>query len=215
MPHALLFDIDGTLIETFDTILVAMNAALEEAGMGPLGAEELRPLIGRDIASQMAALRGTSGPLVDTIRDTYYENFVARMADTVTLYPGVAETLEALCGLPMSTITTRRRRVARQMLQVVGIADHFTTIVGGDEVSEPKPHPELVHRACASLDLHPRKAVAVGDSPVDILAGRAAGTRTVAAAYGYGDAEELAEAGPDATLRRFADLPEALARLGV
>ncbi len=213
MPKALLFDIDGTLIDTFDYILEAMNLAMMDASMAPLERDELMPLIGRDVASQMAILRRVSGRVVDDIHEAYYRHFMEFVRRGVRLYPGVRATLEGLPGYLIGTITTRRRFVARQMLVIGRIEKHFTAIVGGDEVERPKPHPDLIHRACEALHVAPSEAVAIGDSPVDILAGRAAGALTVAAMYGYGRKEELVKSKPDETVKAFSELPEALARL--
>ncbi len=215
MLRALLFDIDGTLMDTFDAILESMNVALQEVGMDSLTREELRPLIGRTVASQMDILRGVTGAVVDSIHETYYRAFAERVRSGVRLYPGVRETLEALTDYSIGTITTRRRTVAQLMLRVGRIDGHFTAIVGGDEVSRPKPYPDLVQRACAALNVSPHEAVAVGDSPVDILAGRSAGTLTVAVMYGYGAKEELIDSAPDATIADFRELPKALKGLSV
>lgn len=213
MLRALLFDIDGTLIDTFEAIHTSMNLAMEEVGVGPLRRDELRPLIGTTVASQLAALRGMSGPVVETIHEAYYRNFADLVRDGVKLYPGVRETLDVLRGYAIGTITTRRSRVARMMLRVGQIEGYFSTIVGGDEVSRPKPHPDLVQHSCDSLGVSPREAVAIGDSPVDTLAGRAAGTRTVAILYGYGDRSEIEEARPEEVINDFMELPAAIERL--
>ncbi len=210
MIKALLFDIDGTLMDTSDAIIAAMNVAMEEDHEDPLKWNELKPLIGRDIASQMAALRGIYGASVESIRETYYRTFVKLLKEGVRLYPGVKETLEMLHGYSVGTITTRRRKVAHLMLGLGRIDRHFTAIVGGDEVSRPKPHPDLVQRACKALRVTPSESVAIGDSPVDILAGRAAGAITVAAMYGYGKEKELIGSAPDKTIANFSELPEVL-----
>ena len=210
---ALLIDIDGTLLETLDAILEAMNLALAELHEPPLQSEELRPLIGMPVQRQMKLLRGMEGPVVEKLTDRYYEHFRAIIDRGVRLYPGVPTTLESLAGRRIATVSTRRRDEARHMLRVANIERYFTAIVGGDEVSRPKPHPDLPRFAANALRVPPSQAVVVGDSLVDIEAGRAAGTWTVAATYGYGELATLREARPHAEIARFSDLPRALADL--
>lgn len=207
---ALLLDIDGTLIDSFDAILEAMNLVLAETGAKPLRADELRPLIGMPVQRQMKVLRDMEGPAVDRITDRYYEEFHKLVDRGLRLYPGVADTLGSLAGRPVTTMSTRRRDEARHMLEVAGIDRFFTEIVGGDEVARPKPYPDLPRRAAEALGVPVARAVVVGDSPVDILAGRAAGAWTVAASYGYGSPSSLQEAKPHATIPSFAGLPAVL-----
>src|SRR3990172_5058346 len=173
---ALLFDLDGTLMDTLDAILAAMNAALKEMGEPPLSREELRPLIGMPVVRQMALLRGMD---------------------------------EAISLRPMTTVSTRRREVGRLMLRTAGIESPFTVVVGGDEVSRSKPAPDLVLHAARALARAPSECVVVGDSPVDIAAGRAAGAWTVAVMYGYGNSAELRASAPHRQLARFDGMPEA------
>jgi len=212
---ALLFDIDGTLMDTLDAIVEAMSLALAEVGQPPLRAGELRPLIGRPVPYQMKVLRDMEGPVVDRITDAYYAHFGRIIEADPRLYPGVAETFGALTGRRISTMTTRRRRNAERMLQAAGIAGHFTAIVGGDEVSHPKPAPDLPRHAARAIGVRPPSCVIVGDAPVDIEAGRAAGSWTVAVGYGYGDPSALREAEPDRFIDRFKELPQVLARFDV
>ncbi len=210
---ALLFDLDGTLLDTFDQLLRAQNGALAAFGIPPLRAAELRPLVGIPLPKQMEILRGMTGPQVDAINEEYYRRFQAEIEAGVRLYPGVRETLAALKGRRIGTMTTRRQKAAERMLRLAGIRESFTAVVGGDEVARPKPEPDLAVFAAKALGLAPSECVVVGDSPVDILAGRAAGARTVAAAYGYGNRSELLAAEPDAVIERISDLPETLATL--
>ncbi len=210
MPLALLFDIDGTLIETLDAIFDSMNAALAEFREGPLTREELRPLIGMPVQRQLDLLRGMSGPIVDEITDRYYAHFMHHVDKGLPLYPGVKETFPALAGRAISTMTTRRRQGAKRMLEVAGILPYFKVVVGGDEVSRPKPFPDLPLFSARALGEPPDSCVVVGDSPVDILAGRSARMWTVAVTYGYGNASAIREAKPHATIHRFAELPEVL-----
>lgn len=213
MALALLLDLDGTLLETLDAIVASMNAALAEVREPPLTSGELRPLIGMPVERQLDLLRGMHGPVVDGITDSYYEHFLGFVEAGLPLYPGVSETLAALADRPIGTMTTRRRDGARRMLEVARLDGYFRAIVGGDEVPRPKPAPDLPRHGAKALGVRPEDCVVVGDAPVDILAGRAARTWTVAATYGYGDPRALREAKPHAEIARFADLPKALEEL--
>ncbi len=210
MVLALLFDIDGTLMDTLDAIVSSMNAALAEFGVRPLMKEEIRPLIGMPVARQMDLLRGMQGPVVDEITDRYYVHFMEHVERGLPLYPDVKETMPRLAGRPIGTMTTRRRYGAERMLAMSGIASFFQAIVGGDEVSRPKPYPDLPLHSAKTLGVRPEDCVVVGDSPVDILAGRSARMWTVAVSYGYGAPPALREAKPHAIVPRFSSLPEVL-----
>lgn len=212
MPLAVLFDLDGTLMDTLGAIVESMNAAFAEFDVRPLTAEEIRPLIGMPVARQMDQLRGMQGPPVDRITDRYYEFFMEHVEKGLPLFPGVRETLPTL-RRPLSTMTTRRLYGARRMLEVAGIAPCFQAVVGGDEVSRPKPFPDLPLYSAKALGIAPERCVVVGDSPVDILAGRAAHMGTVAAMYGYGNPSAIREAKPHAEIQRISELPAVLADL--
>lgn len=213
MPLALLLDLDGTLFDTFDAILASMNGGLATLGEPPLGGAELQPLIGMPVERQMAILRSWDAVRSAELADLYYSRFVERVETGLPLYPGVEETLAALADRPVGTMTTRRRETARRMLRRAGLDRHFAAIVGGDEVARPKPNPDLVLHAARAVGRPPKACTVVGDAPVDVQAGRAAGTWTVAARYGYGNPEELEAAGPQAHVDAFSELPDVLARL--
>ena len=212
MVLALLFDIDGTLLHTLDAIVDSMNAAFQEFGVRPLTAAEIRPMIGMPVARQMDQLRGMRGPVVERIAVRYYEVFMRLVVDGLPLFPGVRDTLPGL-NRPVCSLTSRRRFGARRMLEVAGLASYFDAIVGGDEVDRPKPYPDLPRFSARALGVSPKSCVVVGDSPVDVLAGRSAGMWTVAAMYGYGDPAAIRQSKPHAVLERFAELPRVLAEL--
>jgi len=211
--RALLLDVDGTLLETFPDILDSMNRALSELGEARLTAEELRPLIGIHVVRQMDLLRKMPEARAREVDDRYYGHFRRIVEEHVALYPGVRETLAALRGWKIATFTTRRKEVARIMLRTAGIDTFFTAIVGGDEVTRQKPHPDLALHVARTLGVPPSECVVVGDAPVDIEAGKAAGMVTVAVTYGYGPREALWAAKPAALLERFEQLPVVLASL--
>jgi phosphoglycolate phosphatase len=212
--NALLLDVDGTLLETFPDILDSMNRALAEVGEAPLRGVELRPLIGIHVVRQMAILRKMPEARARAVNDRYYEHFRRLVEERVRVYPGVADTMPKLAGRPMATFTTRRREVARIMLRTAGLDRRFTAIVGGDEVVRQKPAPDLALHVAGVLGVPPSECVVVGDAPVDIEAGNAAGMRTVAATYGYGNLDSLRAARPTREVASFAELPAVLAAMG-
>ena len=211
---ALLLDLDGTLMDTLETIVQAMNAACDDLDLSPpFRAEELRPTIGMPVQRQLQLLRGIVGPIADDFTDRYYAHFTRAVERGVHLYPEVMEAFPSLAGRPIASMSTRRAHQVDQMLRVTGLRGFFRSIVGGDQVSRPKPFPDLPLLGAKALGVSPDACVVVGDSPVDIQAGRSAGMTTIAALYGYGDPAAVADAAPDATIRRFSDLPSVVRTL--
>lgn len=214
MALAVLFDLDGTLMDTLASIVEAMNEAAAEFHLVPeFRADELRPTIGKPVPRQLEELRGITGPVTDAFTDRYYAHFTRLVERGVRVYPGVAATFPRLANRQIGTMSTRRRFQVRRMLQVVRLESYFQAIVGGDDAARPKPNPDLPLLAARVLGVSADQCAVVGDSPVDILAGHAAGMKAVAALYGYGDPERVAEARPEATIRKFSELPVALERL--
>src|SRR3989442_7890264 len=214
MALAVLFDLDRTLMDTLASIVEAMNEAAAEVHVVPeFPPDELRPTIGKPVPRQLDELRGISGPIAEAFTDRYYARFTRLVERGVRLYPGVADSFPRLVGRRIGTMSTRRRYQVARMLQAVRLESFFHAIVGGDDVTRPKPSPDLPLLAPQPLGVAAERCAVVGDSPVDILAGHAAGTKAVAALYGYGDPDRVAEARPDATIRSFSELPDALERL--
>lgn len=211
MSLGILLDVDGTLFDSFGAILASMNEGLADLGEPPLEDEELRPLIGMPVRRQMAILRGMRDPAAERLRARYYRHFDEKVDAGIPLYPGVREALRALADRPIGTITTRRTAVARRMLRGADLEEFFRAIVGGDAVSRPKPEPDLVLYAAEAIGTSGTHSLVVGDAPVDILAGRAAGAWTVAATYGYGGVEALREVEPHQEIAAFPELLEVVA----
>lgn len=211
--HALLLDIDGTLMDTLDLIVQAMNAACEDLDvLPPFRSEELRTMIGTPVQRQVGELRDVTGSRADEFTERYHAHFIRGVDRGIRLFPGVAETFPSLGGRAMTTMSTRRRSVAEQMLRMTGLLPYFRVVVGGDQVSRPKPDPELPLFGAKALGVSPSQCFVIGDSPVDLFAGRAAGMKTIAVSYGYGDSKAIALARPDEVIHDFSGLPTALAR---
>lgn len=126
--------------------------------------------------------------------------------------PGLHDALAAF-DAPMAIVTTKAVEPARFVLETLGIAERFATIVGVDTVRRPKPDPEGARVALARLGVGALRSVFVGDTVMDVLAGKGAGTRTVAVTSGHGDEDELRTAAPDAVITDLRALPDAVRAL--
>lgn len=207
---AVLFDLDGTLIDSIELILRCYRHTMRTH----LGAErddgEWIRNMGRPLREQLA-LFARSTDEVEAMVETYVGLQAQIHDDLVRPYPGAAETLAALelLGVPVALVTSKRERMTRRGLEHCGIARHFEVVVTPDDVRRAKPDPEPVLLALRRLGDPPASRVLfVGDSPHDVAAGRAAGVRTAGALWGPFSREALVESGPDYLLERMPDLLE-------
>jgi pyrophosphatase PpaX len=212
-PTALLFDLDGTLIDSIELILgSARYAFVDFAGRAPTD-EEWRAGIGRPLQT---VLREYAPDDAEAQRlFTRYREYQLQHHDRlVTAYAGVVETLQgfAEAGHPMALVTSKSDWMAEKALVHVGLAGLIPVIVGCDSCVNHKPHPEPVERALALLGASAANALFVGDSPHDIESGRAAGVGTVGVTWGAFHRHELEEAGADVVIDRIEELPALLAR---
>jgi len=210
---AILFDLDGTLIDTIELIVSSALHAFE-GWPGTVPTEE-------------DWIRGIGTPLVEQLR-----SYAPNEADVAVLleryrayqhihhdrltrcYDGVPDVITRLAqrGYPMAIVTSKASFIARRSLEWVGLASYFQAVVGYDETTRHKPEPDPVLFALEQLGATPERAVFVGDSPHDIHSGNAAGVLTVAATWGPFTRETLAVAGPNHFIECLADLPGVLDR---
>ena len=211
-PAAVLFDLDGTLIDSIGLILGSMRHAFASC-------ERIIPsddewLTGVGIPLRTMFQRYASEDVeIDRLIAAYREHQLANHDDLVSCYDEVPETLAALqrAGHPLAVVTSKGDMLARRGLELVGIAAHFETIVSCDSCTRHKPHPEPVLTALERLGYEPEEALFVGDSVHDIEAGNAAGVETVAALWGPFSREQLAVAQPDRFITRIGELLQVLA----
>ncbi|WP_114391859.1 phosphoglycolate phosphatase [Oleisolibacter albus] len=216
---AVLFDLDGTLIDSADEIGTGLNALLAEYSLQPVTPTQVRQFIG-DGAPKLVE-RGFAANGVTLAGDdlkTAVDRFVTLYADVPTsresLYPGVPETLRTLAadGHRLGLCTNKPSSVTRLLLTELGLSPLFGAVVGGDTLAERKPSPAPLLWAMERLGQTRAGAVMVGDNANDVAAARAAGIPVIAVAYGY-PRMPVAELGADLVIEQFAALPEALARL--
>ena len=202
-----LFDLDGTLIDSIRLILDSYHHTLAAHGVPPRTDEDWLRGVGTPLSVQFAEWRDDLGKL-EAMVATYREYNLAHHDRMVTVYPGVIAAVEAIraAGRRTGLVTSKNRQGALRGLTLVRLEAMMDVLVCADEVSNPKPHPEPVEKAVGLLGADPATTVYVGDSIHDMVSGRAAGVRTAAALWGPFAREHLERAAPDYWLETPADL---------
>ena len=204
---AVLFDLDGTLLDTLPDLHAAACAMLHDLGRPPLPLEAIRGYVGRGIpnlvkrvlAGSLAAADDSSPPPQAAL-DSFRQHYARENGNRSTLYPGVIEGLEALKakGIPMAVITNKAEAFTLPLLKSAGLAGYFNVVVSGDLLPKAKPDPMSLIWACGRLGVSPDDAVFIGDSINDFLAGRAAGCHVFLLPYGYNEGRDVQELDCDA-----------------
>ena len=213
-PMAVLFDLDGTLIDSIQLILnSAKHAFRDRDGHVPSDAEWITG-IGIPLATMFRRYARDDAD-VDALIAKYREYQLANHDRLVKGYDQVVETVDFIraAGHPVAVVTSKTGWLAKRGLDHVGLGPHFDVIVGCDICQRHKPDPEPVHIALEKLGYEPRDAAFVGDSVYDVEAGNAAGVTTIAALWGPFSREHLAASRPTFFLDRMADLPSLLSQV--
>lgn len=205
--EAVLFDLDGTLIDSIGLILSSYEHTLRVHGIEPLPREAWIAGLGTPLFVQFRRFTDDEAR-IDALVATYREHNLAHHDASVRAYEGAVEAVEGLArsGLRLGVVTSKRRAAALRGLEVCGFASLFETLVGVDDCARHKPDPEPVRLALERLGVAAGSAAFVGDSPHDLAAGRAAGVRTGACAWGPFERAELQRERPDAWFETPRDL---------
>ncbi len=196
--HTVLFDLDGTLIDSVRLILDSYHHTLAAHGLPPKTDEEWLRGVGTPLTVQFAEWRDDPGTL-EALIATYREYNLKHHDQMVRVYPGVVEAVREIreAGVRTGLVTSKNRRGALRGLTLVRLETMMDVLVCSDEVTNPKPHPEPVEKAMGLLGADPATTVYVGDSIHDMQSGRAAGVRTVAVLWGPFGRSHLEGAKPD------------------
>jgi pyrophosphatase PpaX len=213
MFRTVLFDLDGTLIDSLRLILDSYHHTLAQHGLPARTDEEWLKGVGTPLTVQLAEWRDEPGTLEAMIA-TYREYNLSHHDRMVTVYPGVVDAVREIkaAGLQTGLVTSKNRNGALRGLRLVGLEALMDVLVCADEVTNPKPDPEPVEMAVALLGADPATTVYVGDSLHDMHSGRAAGVRTAAALWGPFGRAHLESAHPDYWLETPGELVELVRR---
>jgi phosphoglycolate phosphatase len=192
-----LFDLDGTLIDSAPDLCTALAHALNEVGLPAHDVAAVRRMIGEGqrVLVERAIVRAGGDPvaLLDDVLMRFRRYYSEHLVEKTTLYPGVPETLSTLAQeLPLAVATNKPGAWARRIIDTFGLSRLFRAVLGEDDVGARKPDPRLLIHLCTLAGVTPDETLMVGDSAIDRAAAAAAGMDLALCTYGFGDDELLA-----------------------
>ncbi|GEK59029.1 pyrophosphatase PpaX [Marinococcus halophilus] len=205
--NTLLFDLDGTLIDTNDLIISSYEHVLTYYAPDQYSRDDIISWIGVPLADNFSSISSNPSQ-VEQMIDTYQSHNLANHETLVREYDGVYDTIKTLHerGFSLGIVTTKRKEAAVKGAEMLGLLPFFSTFVTVDDVTNPKPHPEPLQIAMTQLNARPEETIMVGDSQFDILAGKNAGVRTAGVAWTIKGASFLKNYEPDWMLAKMSDL---------
>lgn len=213
---ALIFDLDGTLIDSLPDLSAALNRMLMGLGRRELATSEVRAMIGDGTRALVKRALGATGGVVGLkqAHEAFSDFYEAALTCHTRLYPGVRETLANMrkSGSRLGICTNKSQVMTMSVLKEFGIAEEFTAVIGGDVVPLRKPNPAHLLAVMEQLDATRRDAIMIGDGENDYAAARALCIPVILMSYGYLHVprESLS---PNAWIERFVDIPQAVARI--
>lgn len=191
MPQSILFDLDGTLLDTAPDIGYVFNQVCEEEGVAPLSLSVLRPAvsIGSEALLSLAFGNGLNPNDRDRLKKRFFELYQAHDCSHTVFFPHIPELLEHLTreDIRWGIVTNRMTYLTQKILAQHTILNQTQCVVSADTTAHAKPHPAPLLHACEILGANPKRSVYIGDAKTDIQAGRGAGMATMLVLFGYAD----------------------------
>ena len=215
----LVFDLDGTLIDTAPDLVDTLNVVFAREGLAPVPFATARKLIGGGARAMITrGIEAEGRVLSPTHLERLFDEFIAYYADHIAdrsrPFPGLTDTLDALAaqGHRFAVCTNKLEGLSLMLLRKLGLAGRFAAICGQDTFGIQKPNPDMLRRTIAAAGGDPARAVMIGDSETDIRTAKAAGVPVIAVDFGYTD-RPVAEFEPDHVISHYGELPQAIAAL--
>ncbi len=206
----IIFDLDGTLVDSSRDIAWSANMTLKYMGYDEMGIEAIKEHVGWGVKPLLEKLMpGSSAQRIEEARIKFLEFYGSHLTVDTSIYPGVKETLSFFKerNKKMAVVTNKPAGLSSRVLTELSLSGYFSMLVGGDSFQNRKPHPEPVEKVLSALG---GSAVIVGDSPIDCEAGKKAGISAIGVAYGFRPKEELERAGFDMIVGSFPELKEVI-----
>ncbi|BFT30461.1 phosphoglycolate phosphatase [Alteromonas sp. D210916BOD_24] len=214
--NTVLFDLDGTLVDSVPDLALSLNLALNDLGYAQYSESEVRNWVGN--GARMLVKRGLSGStkvvpsLSEAVVEQAFSRFIHHYREQLGkyshLYPNVKSTLQRLFdhNIQLAVVTNKPTEFVAPILQSFDIAHYFKATLGGDALAQKKPSPLPLIHLCTSLGSTPEHCIMVGDSKNDILAAKAANMKSVGLSYGYNYGEDIAQHHPDWVFDDFSEV---------
>lgn len=215
----IVFDLDGTLVDTAPDLVRALNETLDLEGLPHVPLATVRRMVGQ--GARQLIMRATeragaaySADRLDQLTKAFIEFYRADIARGSTPFPGVEASMDALAamGAKFAVCTNKRTDLSQQLLEALSLSHRFSAIVGADAVAQKKPHPDHFRAAVTRAGGQVRRAVMIGDTAADVGAARGAGAPIVLVRFGYCE-EDVERLGADVLLDHFSELTNACRRL--
>lgn len=194
----IIFDLDGTLVNSRQDIVNAVNFTLKGFGLEQKSALEISSYIGKGVEELIRkSLDGRQDVLLDRALSMFEQYYKRHSTDSTCLFPNVKEVLEYFRNKRKVIVTNKKYEFALSTLKALGIHSYFENIIGGDDIGCMKPSSCPLDRTMHKLNMDKEKSIMVGDMDIDVLAGKSAGIITCAVTYGIGKKEDIIKAKPD------------------
>lgn len=207
-----LFDLDGTLVDTAPDLIACLNQALATHDFPAVNDSDIKPMISLGAMAMIKKAASNANEalqtqLLELMLDCYQNN----IAQYSQFYNGISETLEAIeaLGLKWGVVTNKRERFTLPLMEALNISQRAACVISGDTTGNSKPHPEPMLAACRQAQVNPENCVYIGDAAHDITAGKNANMKTLAAVYGYlKDGDQPENWGADALIEHPTQLQQ-------
>jgi phosphoglycolate phosphatase len=219
-PPTIVFDLDGTLIDTAPDLVGTLNVILAREGLPPVPYDKARTMVGGGARRMIeAGLAFEKRPATKADLDRMFNDFIAHYADHIAVlsrpFPGLDQALDRLQeqGCTLAVCTNKLEHLSRLLLDALDMSRRFKAICGQDTFGIQKPDPQVLQRTIAAAGGSPSRAVMIGDSATDIDTAKAAGIPVIAVDFGYTEIP-VRKLGPDRVISHYSELTDAIAGLG-